>query len=507
MIRKKYSFIVWDMARPLRSKKILEALDKGMSISEVVRNLKTTRKTVNMVSTAYEYFLLGHPDYSDEDLRELSNEELNRLLLPRRTFGLKPSQFYRCIKLLETHNLKQTWQQLCETDKPLDYSYFCSEMKRLYKKNSFSDRKLYRPGGKMMLFWFDREFRIYSHADIKRTVIPMKLLILYFPFSRTVFTRLVHPSETTDGITVFVFRKLRWLGGTSTDLVLPTPLSEFTENKDMGAFRHMLSDLGIEQTVDRNHLPFSSHEAILAKKLDGIAGLVYSDKIALKKAINWSVRKHNRHVNRSSIQNPFKRERYVISQHPLPSGYPGPEAVKKNVIVRLASCHVRFDGKYYSCPFEYRGKPVEIHAVDKTVKIMKDGIVIAEHDRLFDTSQRYSTMKKHIPSERQMINANMKGKERYLMNASHLGESFNTLVKDAFENAEYEIQVYDDLSQILHFSFHYHHLIDDTADYLKQKAGGKYFTLGYFKKVLFRRIKERPISGVEEDYNTEEKWD
>ena len=59
--------------------------------------------------------------------------------------------------------------------------------------------------------------------------------------------------------------------------------------------------------------------------------------------------------------------------------------------------HIEYKGFYYSVPYRYVSKRVEIRASSKIIEIYYQNLKIAEHIRLYEHKGRYSTIKEHMP--------------------------------------------------------------------------------------------------------------
>jgi hypothetical protein len=65
--------------------------------------------------------------------------------------------------------------------------------------------------------------------------------------------------------------------------------------------------------------------------------------------------------------------------------------------------HVHYEGFYYSVPFEYAHKQVEIRATTGAIEVLSGGERIASHLRTSDPSRRYTTCKEHMPLNHQAM--------------------------------------------------------------------------------------------------------
>lgn len=61
--------------------------------------------------------------------------------------------------------------------------------------------------------------------------------------------------------------------------------------------------------------------------------------------------------------------------------------------------HIEYKGFYYSVPYQYVSKKVELRITSKIVRIYYENLLIAEHIRLFEHKGRYSTNSLHMPKQ------------------------------------------------------------------------------------------------------------
>lgn len=73
------------------------------------------------------------------------------------------------------------------------------------------------------------------------------------------------------------------------------------------------------------------------------------------------------------------------------------------VTIKLAvvnnNYHIEYKGFYYSVPYQYISRKVELRVSSKLVRIYYENLLIAEHIRLYDPRRRYSTNPAHMPKE------------------------------------------------------------------------------------------------------------
>ncbi|SFN58463.1 Mu transposase domain-containing protein [Proteiniclasticum ruminis] len=63
------------------------------------------------------------------------------------------------------------------------------------------------------------------------------------------------------------------------------------------------------------------------------------------------------------------------------------------------NCHIAFQRKFYSVPFEYLGEEVEVQSTQTVIEILYHHQRIASHKRLWG-KDTYSTIREHIPPDK-----------------------------------------------------------------------------------------------------------
>ena len=63
------------------------------------------------------------------------------------------------------------------------------------------------------------------------------------------------------------------------------------------------------------------------------------------------------------------------------------------------NCHIAFQRKFYSVPFEYLGEEADVRATQSTVEIFYHHQRIASHKRLWGKAD-YSTIQEHMPPDK-----------------------------------------------------------------------------------------------------------
>jgi len=145
----------------------------------------------------------------------------------------------------------------------------------------------------------------------------------------------------------------------------------------------------------------------------------------------------------------FEGERSFLI--PLPQ-YPYELSTTKVAKVQY-NYHISVDGKYYSCPYEYIGKTVNVRVTPNIIEIFYKGERIASHRRLEDTEGRYSTIFEHMPIEHQQY-SQWNGK-RFRKWARSIGESTFNVVSYFLRSPKVEEQGFKSCMTLLNLTKKY----------------------------------------------------
>lgn len=102
--------------------------------------------------------------------------------------------------------------------------------------------------------------------------------------------------------------------------------------------------------------------------------------------------------------------------------------------------HIAVDMMYYSVPYQYIRKQVDVRVSDSTVEVFLQQTRIASHARLFGRPGQYSTRHEHMPDEHQKY-LDWNG-DRFRRWAAKLGENTNTVVCGILASGRVEQQTY-----------------------------------------------------------------
>jgi transposase len=112
--------------------------------------------------------------------------------------------------------------------------------------------------------------------------------------------------------------------------------------------------------------------------------------------------------------------------------------------------HVHYEGFYYSVPFAYAHRPVEIRATTRTIEVLSGGERIAVHLRSYDPFRRYTTCTEHMPKNHQAM-ADWTP-QRFISWAGKIGKRTEAYIIWLMEQREQPEQAFRTCTAILHLA-------------------------------------------------------
>jgi len=115
--------------------------------------------------------------------------------------------------------------------------------------------------------------------------------------------------------------------------------------------------------------------------------------------------------------------------------------------------HVANDKKYYSVPYEYVGKDVDLRLTEDTIEVFYAGERIASHPRAIPYGKLHDTIPEHMPPEHRKYgewNA-----DRFKKWADKFGPSTRAVIEYFFSIAKVEQQAYKTCRALLHLADKY----------------------------------------------------
>ena len=137
-----------------------------------------------------------------------------------------------------------------------------------------------------------------------------------------------------------------------------------------------------------------------------------------------------------------EEKEYLSTLPELPYEY----AIWKKATVSF-NYHIQFERNYYSVPYQYLKKEVQIRITSRVIEIDDKNVRIATHPRILSGVNKYVTNKEHMPDNHRAYGE--WNQERILNWSKTIGPDTYKVILGIFMNARVEQQVYNQCITIL----------------------------------------------------------
>ena len=425
-------------------KEILRLHSLGMSQNRITKLLHISKRSASDVIKAADNKGIDYKAASGID-----DHSLYRKLFPDRRLA----EEYRCqphFKMIHDElsdpgaTLRSCWnsyKNMCElsgTDS-VQYSTFCAGYARFCKENSVANRALFRPG---MIFQFTWAPKVLEYSDSFGNPMKAYLFVGLLPFSGRVFAKLTEHRDEDTFIRCIGHAFIQSGGVPGTISVL--------HGRDPDAKRLRQNEVIIsEKTV----MMAAFYRAGLQKENTGLADLAAEhvlEKLNSLNGIKNIERIENSLFRTVNSMNKDLEKDFLTEQasfDPVPEKIYDVVSVSKKEVVVQNNSHVKYDGNFYSAPWQYRGKGVQVRYTDKELCVFYNDTCIAKHQKVSDfVRRRYVTEGRHMPPKEKHPEFD---KRRLQTWAGNTGANISEVVRLMFERVDYEEQAYNTALSLL----------------------------------------------------------
>ncbi len=386
---------------------------KGLSNRKVADLLGVNRKTVDAYVGRFKALSLGYTELlalDGKDLEELFTESSQR---EKERYEQLAGQFTRMASEMKKPGctLQTLWKDYIGQDpEGYQYSQFTWHYRQWNKLNQASGKLTHRAGEKLFVDFCGKKMHYVDRHTGEQ--IEVEVFVGILPCSQYTYVRAVRSQKLEDFISCLVFC-LGWLGGVPY-AVIPDNLKSAVSkaSKNAPVLNKTFADFGLHYGCALDPArPYSPQDKALVERS---VTLVYQRIFyPLSKQTFFSLEEVNAAIAEKLEQyNDFllshgqgsRRSQFLDIEReflqPLPRGIYSLRSFKKAKVQK--TCHVFLgqDKTYYSCPYRFMGKSVEVQFNQNTVEIFYHQERIASHKRVFKPGQ-YITVKEHMPSTHQ----------------------------------------------------------------------------------------------------------
>ena len=109
--------------------------------------------------------------------------------------------------------------------------------------------------------------------------------------------------------------------------------------------------------------------------------------------------------------------------------------------------HIKYDEHFYSVPYIYVGKQVDVSGTTRMVEIFYEHERVASHKRSYEKHQRYVTLTEHMPENHRVVSE--WSYDRFISWASSFGEQTEAYIRFIMSKREHPEQAYKTCAGIL----------------------------------------------------------
>jgi transposase len=392
---------------------IVRLRELGLSMSEISRSCLVHR------ATAREYLTKAKAaGLNSEQIAELAEGEFKRLLQPG-----KPGRKIKNSELDFTYihrevgkagvTLLLLWEEyLKEHPDGYSYSQFCHKFMDWKRSAQVSMRQVHKAGEKVFVDYSGMKVAIYDKGDPSKVLFEAEIFVGAMGFSNYLYCEATRSQALEHWIGSHI-RMFEYFGG--------VPAVAVPDNLKSGVTKANYYEPGINRTYQ----DFAEHYALAilptrtrkpkdkSKVENGVQNVqrrilakLRSRKFFSISELNVAIREHLEELNSRVMKQYGKSRRELFLEVDRPALHSLPKhayvfASWKSAKVNI-DYHIEVDRHYYSVPFEYVRKAVDIKVCEKTVEVYLAGQRIAIHNRSSKPYQ-HTTIKEHMPAKHRYL--------------------------------------------------------------------------------------------------------
>lgn len=425
-------------------KEILRLHGLGISQDRMTKLLHISKRSVSDVIRSAKKNKIDYKKASGMD-----NHSLYRKLFPNRRLSEEyrcPPDFERVHEELKEPgaSLRSCWVEykyMCEfsgTD-PVQYSTFCAGYTGFCKENNLTNRALLRPGKMCQFTWAQR---ILEFNDPFGKSMNAYVFVGFLPFSGHVYAELTERKDE-DTFIRCCGHMLKKIGGT-------TGIISILHTRDTDAKRLQQNEVIIsERTAEMASAYMVRIQKDATGPADSVAAYILErleTEISCKNigrleaALFRTVNDINKAADLCYIS-----EQGLL--RPVPENIYDIVSVSEKEVIVQNNSHAKHGGNFYSAPWKYRGKAVQIRYTDTELYLCYKDTCIAEHKRVPDfVKRKYVTKGEHMPPKSRQPEFNRRRLQSW---ADNTGGNIGAVIRGMFDRVEYEEQAYNTALSLL----------------------------------------------------------
>jgi transposase len=392
---------------------IIRLKELGISITEIARSCCVHRQTARHYIHKAKAAGLG-----SEEISKLEEQEFRRLLQPGKP-GRKIKEnnldflYFHKEKNIRGVTLLLLWEEyLREHPDGYSYSQFCQKYMDWTRSTEVSMRQVHKAGEKVFVDYSGMKVPIYDRNEPTKVLFDAEIFVGAMGFSNYIFCEATRSQEIKHWIGSHV-RMFEYFGGVPAAVVPDNLKSGVTKanyfepgiNKTYQDFAEHY-DVAILPTRTRKPKDKSKVENGVQNVQRRILAKLRNRKFFSISELNAAIKIHLEELNARLMKQYGKSRKELFLEVDFPAlrslpKHPYVLAVWKNAKVSI-DYHIEVDRHYYSVPYEYVRKEVDIKITEKTIEIFLSGKRIALHQRS-EKPYHHTTIKEHMPANHRFL--------------------------------------------------------------------------------------------------------
>jgi transposase len=334
------------------------------------------------------------------------------------------------------------------------YSQFCERVRDYQKQLDVFMRKTYKAGGQMMVDWAGLTMR-YTGRDGK--AVKVYLFVASLPATGIIFTDCFEDMGERSWVEANI-RAFEYFGGAARLLVpdntkTAVVKASYYDPQTNKTYHEMARYYGAAIVPARSRKPRDKapvEKSVQIVEMRIIAKLRDTQFLSLGE-VRDAVKAGLETVNNAPFQKMAESRRELFEKLEKHELIKLPAQRYEMAVFKLAKAafdyHVQFDGHYYSVPYGYAGKQVQIRATQAAIEVLCDGERIACHQRCYAACKRYITNEEHMPEKHRAM-ADWTP-ERFRAWAAKTGKNTEAFISRLMEQREQPEQAFKTCAGIL----------------------------------------------------------
>lgn len=397
-------------------REILRLTALGLSLRDIEKSLKVSRKTVVKVQKRADELSLSWP--LDESLTdaELEQRMFPKDLSPKSTKRMPDFDYIRKELLKNGVNKKLLWTEYLEEcsqngDDALMYSQFCYYIQQNEQKSRATMHIPRKAGQQIEVDWAGDPAKIIDPDTGEIT--EAWIFVGVMTYSQYAFVEAFINEQQKSWITAHV-HMYEFFGGVTPILVsdnAPTATNRKQSDKYESVLIKSYEELAqhYNTAIIPARVPAPkdkpSVEGNVGHVSTWITAALRNEQFFSLEELNQEIRKKLKKYNAASFQKKegSRQKLFLEDEKPLLMPLPATrfELAEHRTATVQFNYHIAVDKMYYSVPYQYIKDKVDVRVTDTTIEIFKDFRRIASHKRLYGRPGQYSTVLEHMPPDHQ----------------------------------------------------------------------------------------------------------